>query len=1514
MTQESKQVRRRRWPWVVGFTLLGLFALLALAPMLFSGMVGGVVTDKFASERAGRLEIGALELAWTSRQRVDNVLLLAPDGGEVARVSVELPSLLDLARSGGARVGKVTVTAEAALVADDDGVTNLDRALALRSDVQVPEPTPSEPGEPTDLGKLLRELELEVEVQVAKAQWSDARTRAAGRPFAVENLVALMRAKPGEPLRVDVNGTLVSEQPGSIKLVAALHDLFSGAALNDQARFELDAKLDALPSAFIDALAQQPGTLATLFGPQFTVTAQGEGTLASGKLGLRVEGPRGAVVFDGALVDGVLGRDTPASLQVALRPEPAGFERLLAAYAPEGLALTALDEPRIELGVTNLRVALQSILDAQASGGVVVDAAIAGSEFELRVATQGWKASGALLPFKEGVTADKLRLDVALKPENGPRTLTLQLETELGAGASGFANAQVRIEDLARFLGGNPALLIQAAKGDEPRFDVTLTLQQLQSRTLSAFVPPEFDARELLGAALDLRVDVTNGKGRREAIVRVNSPTLAVDMTAWMDGGVVVQPSSEPWTIRFTPPAGALSRAAKKFVPEGMTLELGKSVVVSVGPGLRVPLEELAAAKEPVATLLQKTEADARVEVDAVDFADPTRSVALRSMALALHLGHEAGKPPLTASFEAKLGADRSGSLSLSASCPKPGALDTIVDPLTLPELTLALKGQRLPLALVDGAAGPESLSGKLGTLADFALDARVTQGADERMVATLELDSKFEKAALGASITAKVEDLFARKARRAEGVPPPLEAQVKARGLAAIRPFLPADVGASVAELLGDTLDVELSARPMASAKSAGDSQVAAKISAARLSLSTSLEVTSERIRISQAPFELVVRPTQGMLDRHAGPSLPAGTTVALLGDEERLAVRVEELDVVMPKDNVGAKELLADARLRARVELPRLRSTQSGGVEPVVFEMQSCALDASLAPKSPAKVALALRLAGATPASVDASVEVAALAPFLDPIDASTIVPPRTEAKFTVGGLRAFTAFVPAEFRETLFELAGDSVRAELALEPSSSRRGGEGSLAMRVDMRGVQVQGAASLSGGRVEIGAKPLELSVRLSNELLQRHVGASLPVGASVAFTVAEPVFGAKIESLSLPLDPWMPAAGSEPASLASALRRAGLKLGLTVPSIRYTHPAAVEGQAGTPVDLRDLALAVALESAKPAVVSIDGKLGGEKAGTIALRASIDDCGAFVERGEGAPLPPVRVDGTLEGLPTALVDALAAQDGLLVDVLGPIVRAKVEGVYPSKTDPLRAELASANAKVRVVARLEETLVVSVGDEGIDASLPLSPLFSKRIIGNLVPLFVNASKPEGSKPLALKLSKFQLPLDGDLRKLNGDVTLDLGEVTYELLPSLTRVFDAFGEADLVRKTTNLKSLSIPIRNGVAGYEALPVSIRGVEYPFVGTYDIAKGEMKLAASLPLSLLGKSVTRELDKVRDFVDPNLLVPIEISGKWSSPSFRLGKGFVDKLLRDALGGDLIDGLNDLFGKKKDKKD
>ena len=1511
--QSNPTVRRRRWPLVSAIAFVVLFAIVAFAPSLLGGLVAGKVTDVFAAEREGKLEIAELDLGWTGRQTLEGVRLLAPDGSEVARISADLPSLLDLAMGTGSKLGKVTVRAEASLVADDAGVTNLDRALALRPGIDT-SPTPAEePGEPTDLGNLLRALDVELEVLVSKAQWSDVLTRAAGAPFAIENFTTRVVLRPGEPLRVDVDGLLSGEKPGRIQVVLALHDLLAGAGLNPAARFELDMKLDAMPSAFIDALAQQPGTLNTLLGPEFKIAALGKGTLESGEIDLRIEGERGAITFKGGLVGGVLGKDEPAALTVSLRPDRAGLERVLAAHAPQGLTLGVLAEPSIELALTGLRVPMQKIVETQQAGGDVVGIALGGSEFALKASTQGWKASGELVPIANGASIDGLRLDVALAPQGETRMLTLQLESQLGAGASGFATAQVRVEDFARFLAGDPASLIKSSKGDEPRFDVTFTLQGLRSATLAAFAPKDVDVVALLGPELDLRVDVTNGRGHREALVRAKSPTLTVDLNGWLDGGYALQPSGEPWTIALEVPQGTLARTAAPFVPEGMKLTPGRSVRVRVGPGLRVPIDALAESKEPLATLLQLASVDASVELDGLDFADATRAVELRQLQLGFHLGHGTDPQPLLATLAARLGAKGDGSISLRAGCAKAGALDALVDPTAIPELNVELLGNGLPLAWVDGGAGPDSLASKLGALANVKLATRVTQDAAEKLTAKIELDAKFERAALGAIVDATVEDLFARKSKRADGVPPQLAAKIQARGLKSLENFLPKNVGASVVELTGDTLSAEVDVRPLPGAKSAQELRFGAKLSAERVQLSTALELAGERLKLAGVPFELAVRPTQGMLDRHVGASLPAGTTMALRSDAEQLTVLVQELELKLPTGEVDVGKLLGDLAVQARIELPKIRYTQTSEGTPSQFELESAVVAAALAPRKPVEVSLKLALAGSQPAKVEVGALVAELTPFLAPIDAATFVPPSSSVKVNVEGLRAFAAFIPPEFAESFYELAGDGIRAELALD-AVDRKPGEGKLGISLVTKGIDLSGAANLRGGKLEIGEQPMALTVRLSNALLQRHVAASMPPGSAVAFTLAEPTLGLKLGPLSLPLDAWMPPAGSERASLASALRRTAVRTILEAPALRYTHPPAAEGQSGTTMEVRELVLGIDMLAAKPLCIEALGKIGGEKAGQLALKASVADVGAFLELKEGSPLPPVTLEGGLEGLPTALVDALAAQDGLLVDVLGPVVAAKIAGTYPSKTDPLRAELRSANASLKIVARLEDKLVVAVGEEGIDASLPLTPLFSQRIVGGLVPLMVNASKPEGSKPLSLKLSKFQLPLDGDLRKLNGEVALDLGEVTYEILPGITRLFDAFGQGDLVRKSVNLKSLSIPIKNGIAGYEALPISIKGKEYPFVGTYDIARGEMKFAASLPLSLLGKSVTRELDKVRDFIDPELLVPIEISGRWNDPSLRLGKGFVEKLLRDALGGELIDGLQDLFGKKKDKKD
>src|SRR6185436_1314139 len=108
---------------------------------------------------------------------------------------------------GGKKLGKIVVVASAELTADDTGTTNLQRALEPTDEAKQRDASASKkPSEPTDLGKLLRELDLDLEVRVTKLTWSDARTRALGKPFELADLVATVAAKPGQPLALEVNG------------------------------------------------------------------------------------------------------------------------------------------------------------------------------------------------------------------------------------------------------------------------------------------------------------------------------------------------------------------------------------------------------------------------------------------------------------------------------------------------------------------------------------------------------------------------------------------------------------------------------------------------------------------------------------------------------------------------------------------------------------------------------------------------------------------------------------------------------------------------------------------------------------------------------------------------------------------------------------------------------------------------------------------------------------------------------------------------------------------------------------------------------------------------------------------------------------------------------------------------------------------------------------------------------------------------------------------------------------
>ncbi len=1076
--------KRRRWPYVVGALLLVLAVFVALAPSMLSGFAASTVSSGFHEDFEGKLEIEALELSWTGPQSVRDARLLDPEGREVARVSVDLPSLMDLATSGGAKLGKISVRANAELVADDAGVTNLDRALAARPGREARDTEDSEPSS-TDLGELLRALELELDIVVERLSWSDATTRAAGSPFAIENLKVLVKAEPGQPLRVDVDGALTGLSTGAVTAKVALHDLFKGAELNPAARFEVQAALDSLPSALVDTLARQDGLVALALGPEFRVTANGAGTLTEGQLQLEVAGRDGAVKFRGELSDGVLGGREATLLEVALKPDVAALERLTKSKLPEGIALAAIGAPSLDVRVEDLRVEVRRVLEAANSGADVAAAALAATRAAVVVRTGDWRVSGAFAPNSAGVEARGLEARVSLQPTDGRAVLALSSHVDVASAESASDASRVTLDVACPNLAQALAL---SEKGELAPTTLEVKLSQLPLALLNTLAP---DAKDTLAKL----------------------PTGAVRLVSTVE----LQPS-KPAVI---------------------------DVVASLGEG--------------------------------------AKQLALTSRV-------------------------------------------TVVDPLGL-----------------------------------------------ER--------------------------------ERPEGALPPLEANVEVTGTETLRAFLPEEHAATVLELLGEKLAAQISVAPAAGSVGVEDVKLAAKLDAARIHVASAV-------------------------------------------------------------------------KLKAQV----------------------------------------LTIDSATPLTV--------------------------------------------------------------TLSPSAA----------------------------------------------MVARHVAASLPEGAKLAFTAAEPALSIALSELEVPLGAFLGEPGVPPPPLSETVRGTHAKLRVDVPDLVYTQPAVAGAASAVPISVEKLHVLANLAGAKPAVFQVRGGIAGAKTSEIKLDATCADLGALLDAfsaaGEGAPQVPasaaIAVAGDIQGLPTALVDALASQDGLLVDVLGAEMNLELAGSWPSGGgEPLRAKFNSSTASFHVEASLDGTVLRSEDGTGIVAKLPLSPMFSERIVGKLVPLCVNASKAPGAAPVGLRVQNFQLPLDGDLSRLNALVELELGEFSYDLLPGLSSTLAPLGLSSTTKRTTTLDKLSLPIKNGVVSYERLPISIEGREFAFRGAFDLSKLEYDLSTTVPLEALGSKLSSELEKVRKYLDPKLQVPLQLKGTWKSPKLRISDDFTKKVLKDAAekaaGDALKGGLEDLFGggKKKD---
>jgi hypothetical protein len=195
-----------------GSFLLGAVAVLvALLPWAAGSIIGSELETSFRDEHMGSLEIGRTRFAWVSPMSVDGLTLRGPDGAYVGTARLLLPSLADLWESVQMdRVARMRVDLDANLIEDDDGVLNLERALALREELG------SDSARTTvNRGATLDEVDLAYTIGFWRAAWSSPAVRATGRRQVVIEL------DQGELLVPDTgtgklvaHGVLVDEGPG----------------------------------------------------------------------------------------------------------------------------------------------------------------------------------------------------------------------------------------------------------------------------------------------------------------------------------------------------------------------------------------------------------------------------------------------------------------------------------------------------------------------------------------------------------------------------------------------------------------------------------------------------------------------------------------------------------------------------------------------------------------------------------------------------------------------------------------------------------------------------------------------------------------------------------------------------------------------------------------------------------------------------------------------------------------------------------------------------------------------------------------------------------------------------------------------------------------------------------------------------------------------------------------------------------------------------------------------------
>lgn len=1405
------------------FAVGALVVLVLLLPTLLQSPVRSHVESAFAGQFHGSLAVDHLELGWFSPLEVRNAVVRDPEGREIARATVVAPDLRTLIGAlGSGKLGRVEIDVEADLVADDAGVTNLERALAPRatkpeSNVRVDD----ESGTP--LAERLANLDTEIVVRGKRIAWSDAQTRRAGAPFELRELEASLVATPGAPLKVGANARITAEQAGRFDVEATLGGPIQPELAWPFGPVDANVRIEGFSSAMVDGLAGLKGGLVEVFGPRFDVVGQVKQlTDQRGEVALTWSSPRASVAVEGRVEGGML-RSGDAPFLVASFPAPSALLATLLPSEPARVTMAATDAP-CSVRVTQLALPIAPLRE---SGKGAWTKALEGLAVEL----------DATLPATITVAHP------SLEPLGGATVADTNVRVSVGSN-------RARAEVDARALGAperNLSISVVAsdvtsalAAGGVPPLDVDVGLRGLETARFDGLVAPRSLAN-VLGTTFDVALEARGASDSSGAFAaRLSGTNATVDARAALAAGVVRVAGEDRVRVEVRDVRPLARVELEALVPEGTRIDVGEGALVLEVRDASFRLPDGAAAFDPLASAAGKL----TLTLPTVDVErEGSRLAHVSGLDVGAELASGAANVRVRAAFDG--GASGASGSSTSGSAAAPGAP--------------ASGGAGAPSQSASGSQAQAAI----GSLALDATIPDVAKVVRDGVAAMSGVDLRLDVRKLSTGMLAALAEPL-KLAERALGPELSIALAVEKASLASGRVRLGAEAQNANASFTAQLADGVLRAR--------GEDALSA----------------SARVPAAVA-------------DELVAAHLPAGTKVAWRDGTASLSIAAREIALPMPDLANGAPFDVAklleglDAQLELAFAGVRVENdaTRAAKIEAHVLDVVA---RAKVAPKQPLEAVLDARITAGGDGALHASAKLAE--PFAMLADPSAkLAPIDAQVELRDVDPRALDALLGE--RDLVAGLCGGPLK--LAIDARGLSLAG-GNASMTVASPALDARIVARVDGGVLTCaGDEGIDLSCAPTSAFFASQVVPRLPEG-----TKLELEGGAQGGRVSLRVrDVRVPIDGDEP--VLARIARVASRVELVVPAIAYSDAAT--SAAGRPIVLRETSLSALFAPSAAPTVRLQSTIDDATPGAIAVEATALDPLSKLGEENGIDTFRARVAVKATNVPTAIVDLVAGQDGLLVEALGTRCEVLVDAPDLSLergafTASMRSDLHSVKAEGRLEARVLRIDKV----DGVLAEIGLGPIGSKKLVGSLVPMLVDVKKNEGAAPAKFAVDGLSYPLDGDLSKLDAVVRLDLGEISYALLPGL----DQFLGSAASMKSTLLKPIAIPIEKGIARYDRLPIRFGASEVPFRGTFNLVDRSFSLGADVPLALLGKKVNAKLDAVRQYLPADLAVPLEIRGTWDKPRISISESFlkdvVGKAAEKGLGG-LLDGLLDK--KKKD---